>query len=174
MKRSQLLVIALGALVSCGEPSSTRRGAAALEIGGAYHVTGVTISDESGDQRPIQGRVNVTITGDTYTTHFELKTLFPGADRVAAEVIGTGEGTVDDHMLEGTAHLQIVASKVPGVDAGFSMIPQGIGPKVASTSTAEFFDDGSVRIHIRNEADEGETQYESTHTRLVGYRIEDL
>jgi hypothetical protein len=172
-----VLTAASVALMACGEASAPRKGAEGAktsEIGGRYHVTGVTISDRGGAQRPIQGRVNLTITGDTYSTHFELQTLFPGADRVAAEVVGTGDGTVDGHILEGVAHLQIVASQIPGVDTGFSMIPRGVGPRVVSTSRAEFFADGSVRIHIQNQAAEGEEQYETTHTRLVGYRVEDL
>jgi hypothetical protein len=168
------LSLVVAGLVACGEPSSSRKGASALEIGGTYHVTGVTIGDTTGDQRPIQGRVVLTVTDGTYTTHFELTTQFPGTQKVEAHVVGTGEGTVEGHVLEGTASLQIVASKVPGVDAGFAMIPRGVSPRVVSQSTAEFFEDGSVRIHIRNEAAEGEDQYEATHTRLVGYRIEEL
>lgn len=174
MRRPLLLASLLAfALAACEDSSPSRRTASAPEIGGTYHVTGVTIGDRGGAQRPIQGRVNVTVTGDTYSTHFELKTLFPGADRVAAEVLGTGEGTVNGHILEGTASLQVVASSVPGVDTGFAMVPRGVGPRVSSTSRAEFFSDGSVRIHITNQPAKGEEQYEPTHTRLVGYRVED-
>ena len=128
----------------------------------------MTISDTTGAQRPISGRVNLTVTGDRYTTHFELQTRFPGAESVAAEVVGTGEGTVEGSVLEGTADLQVVASSVPGVDVGFAMIPRGVGPRVASSSSAEFFVDGSVRIRIQNRPAEGEEQYDATTTRLVG------
>ena len=123
-----------------------------VDIGGQYQVTGVTIGRTSGTQRPVQGRVNLVVTGDRYTTHFELTTVFPSSDASPAEIVGTGEGTVDGPNLEGSAELQIVASTVPGIDVGFAFVPHSVSSKVRSSSRAEFFSDGSVRIEIENEA----------------------
>ncbi len=164
----------LGLLVACDGGSGRSAGSSrpgATPEDGRYHVTGVTIDDSSGAQRPVQGTVNLQVEGSSYTTHFELDTLFPGSPDLSAEVIGTGEGTVEGNRLDGTAELQIHASTVPGVDAGFAFIPHAVSPRVESTSTAEFFADGSVRMEIRNRAAEG-AEYTPTRTTLVGYRLE--
>ena len=87
----------------------------------------------------------------------------PGPYHVTGVTIGS---------TSGTAELQIVASTVPGVDVGFAMIPHSVSSRVLSTSEAEFFADGGVRIEIRNRGVEGEA-YEPTTTHLVGYRLVD-
>lgn len=174
MKRAPAIACLALALACGGEPQTqAREPAPALEIGGQYHVTGVTIDPASGAQRPIQGRVNLVVAGDTYTTHFELRTVYPGTEKASASVVGTGEGSVDGSRLTGTAALQIVLATVPGVDPGFAMIPHEVGPRVVSSSVAEFFEDGSVRVELQNEPREGEVGYQPTRTVLVGHRVED-
>jgi hypothetical protein len=137
---------------------------------GTYETTGVTVDEASGEQRPISGRVVVVVEGETYTTHFELSTRWPGGGD-AARVIGTGEGRVEGAWLRGRADTQLVRGSVPGVDVGFAFVPREVGTRLTSTSSAEFFADGSVRIEIENRPVEDEA-YSPTRTHLVGYRLE--
>lgn len=171
MSAWRVVILVVG--LACGggdgaEPEATPK---PVELAGQYHVTGVTIDETSGVQRPIQGHVNLVITDSTYTTHFELDSVYPGTDSVAAEIVGTGEGSVDGMILLGTAQLQIVASTVPGLDVGFAYIPHGVSPRVSSTSRAEFFEDGSVRVEIENAPSAEGSDYQPTKTVLVGYRL---
>ena len=160
------------ALSGCGDDRSAEDAqvdaAAPRAIAGRYEVTGVTVNQESGEQRAITGVVTLAQEGARYTTHFELSTVFPGSDAAAAEVVGTGEGSIEANMLYGSAQTQLVVSNVSGVDVGFAYIPRAVGTRLASKSTAEFFDDGTMRIEIENEPGEGE-DYSPTRTTLVGY-----
>lgn len=151
--------------------SGAEAGAEGGGIGGSYHVSGVTIDAASGEQRQIAGRVRVDPEGDRYTAHFELETLFPGSQAAAAKVIGTGSGTIEGRTLRGSAATQLLSSHVPGVDVGFAMVPRDVGARIVSSSVAEFFADGSVRIEIQNQPAEGE-DYAPTRTVLVGYPLE--
>ncbi len=179
--RSGLLLCcgAVALAAGCGpaaEPSAPveeTRAPAARSITGQYEVTGVTIDQASGGQRPILGRMSIRVEGDRYTSHFELSTRFPGSEAVPAEVVGTGEGTVEGDRLRGSADTTLVASSVPGVDVGFAFVPREVGTRIVSTSEARLFDDGSVRIEIENAPAAG-VDYAPTRTILVGYRIGDL
>ena len=156
----------LGCLAGCGGEVEAPAEAAA-PVSGQYDVSGVTIDRGSGDQRPIQGRVVLDIQGGRYTASFELNTPYPGSDASGAKVVGTGEGLVQGNRLIGTADTQIVLSNVPGVDAGFAMIPHQVGPRLTSSAIAEFFADGSVRIDLENTPVPG-SDYSPTHTTLAG------
>lgn len=159
-------------LAACGptERSDRRQPMLQTPESGTYQVTGVTIDRATRAQRQISGRVVIDVEDDRYTTHFELSTLFPGGT-AAATVVGTGEGEIEGGVLTGRADTQLVTGTVPGVDVGFAMVPRQVGSRLVSSSTAEFFADGSVRVEIENEPAEGE-DYSPTHTVLVGYRLE--
>jgi hypothetical protein len=133
-------------------------------------MSGVTIDKTTGIQRPIYGRIVLTISGDRYTTHFELSTLFPGMTASAAQVTGTGEGRVEGTRLVGEADTHLSLATAPGIDAGFAFVPRTVSPRIRSRSTAEIFPDGSVRAEIENEAAEG-SEYAPTRTTLVGYPL---
>ena len=169
--RNWLLGAALVLMMACGgsQEAGESPAAPAVEIGGRYYVTGVTIGLEDGAQRPIHGSVNLVLTEDRYTAHIELETQFPGSQAVAARAVGTGEGAVEGNVLEGSAHIQLIAASVPGVDVGFAFVPREVGPRIASSSRAEFFADGSLRIELENQPEPGE-EYRPTRTHLVGYR----
>jgi hypothetical protein len=172
-KRLASAILAL--LLGCGgateeaEPQAAPAVAPAVAIGGQYEVTGVTIGLADGSQRPIQGLVTLVAEADGYKAHFELSTRFPGMEAVAASVVGAGGGTIAGNVLEGTADTQLLVASVPGVDVGFAYVPREVGPRIVSSSRAEFFADGSVRIEIENRPKEGE-DYAPTRTQLVGYR----
>ena len=51
---------------------------------GVYEMTGVTVDRATGLQRPIHGTIVVRVQDGSYTTHFELSTLFPGSQATAA------------------------------------------------------------------------------------------
>jgi hypothetical protein len=159
-------------------PSSTALEPAAGEgaeraISGQYEVTGVTIDLSSGGQRPILGRMSLRVAGDRYTSHFELSTRYPGSEAVPAEVVGTGEGTIEGDWMRGRADTTLVAASVPGVDVGFAFVPRDVSTRIVSTSEAQLFEDGTVRIEIENEPAAG-ADYSPTRTILVGYRVGDL
>jgi hypothetical protein len=164
--RSAVLMLA----IACGGAEEAEE-TQAVEIGGRYEVTGVTIGLTDGTQRPIQGTINVVVEGGQYTAHFELSTRFPGSEALAASVVGAGGGEVDGSVLIGTAKTNLVMASVPGVDLGFAYIPREVGPRILSRSRAEFFPDGSVQAEIENEPVEGE-DYAPTRTSLVGYRVD--
>jgi hypothetical protein len=136
---------------------------------GVYEMTGVTVDRATGLQRPIHGTIVVRVQDGSYTTHFELSTLFPGSQATAAQVTGTGEGRIEGSRLVGEAHTQLAVASAPGVDVGFAYVPREVSPRIRSRSTASFFADGSVRAEIENEAEEG-AEYAPTKTSLVGYR----
>lgn len=170
MHRSRLWSGLLALALACGGAQDAETPEAPVEIGGHYAVTGVTIGLNDGSHRPIHGSVNVVVdSADHYTAHFELSTHFPGSEAVAASVVGAGEGEIEGSVLSGTANTNLVVASVPGVDVGFAYVPREVGPRILSTSRAEFFADGSIRVEIENQPVQGE-DYAPTRTSLVGYR----
>jgi hypothetical protein len=169
--RHLLPLLVLG--LACGVGEEARVGAGSPhEISGQYEVTGVTVEKESGTQRPIAGMVVLVQEGDRYTASFELSTPYGGSGAAAAEVIGTGEGRVVDDTLRGRVETQLVLAQVPGVDVAFAFVPREVGPRLVSTSVAEFFPDGSIHIELQNQPASEEEDYLPTETTLVGYRTE--
>lgn len=139
------------------------------EIGGTYEVKGVTVELESGNQREISGTVVFSPHGAQYRSSFELATTLPSPDGPHhTEVIGTGEGRVDDEgVLRGTARTQLVIGAVAGVPTQFPFIPRYVGPRVVSETITRFGGDGSIEIAIETVGEEGET-YRPTRTALTG------
>lgn len=177
MIRPALLAWTMFAVATACEPAErtgesaeapAAEAAAQVEIGGPYSVTGVTVDDASGAQRPIAGTVVLKVDGDKYTAHFELSTVFPGTVSVAADVVGEGDGTIHGETLEGTSRTQLVIAGVPGVDVDFAFIPRQVGPRIVSKAVGRIFPDGTVRIDIHNQPQEGE-EYSPTTTTLVGF-----
>ncbi len=170
--RHLLLCLAPG--LACGVGEDTREEVVhPLEISGQFEVTGVTIETQSGTQRPIRGKVVLVREGDRYTAQFELTTPYGGSGAAAAQVIGTGEGRVVDNTLRGRVETQLVLAQVPGVDVAFAFVPRQVGPRIVSTSVAEFFPDGSLHIELQNRPGSEDEDYAPTETTLVGYRLGD-
>ena len=171
------LALSAALLLACGAqdtPSEPEAPLGPLDFAGRYEVTGVTVDQATGSQRPIYGTVVLKqAEGERYTSHFELATVYPGSDSVAAQVVGTGEGAVAGWRLEGTSETTLVVSSAPGVDTRFAYIPRMVSARIASTSTATFHQDGTVSIEIENLPAEDEEDYSPTRTTLVGYRLED-
>ena len=173
-----LLLVLLSGLVSsllaCGSESESPPGAQSetpLLIEGLYDVKGVTKSTGGSEERRIAGTLIIQQQDDRYTASFELDTTFPGAARpLQAEIIGTGEGSVDGRTLTGTAQMQMIVATVPGVDTGFAYIPRIVGARIVSTSVSEVRPDGSVVIDLENRPAENE-DYLPTRTRLTGTRV---
>lgn len=165
------LLLGLVSGLACGAGEDSAGGLPPpVEISGQFEVSGVTIEKQSGAQRPIAGKVVVVQEGDRYTARFELSTPYGGSGAAAAKVIGSGEGRVAGHTLRGRAETQLVLGQVPGVDVGFAFVPRQVGPRIVSTSVAEFFPDGSIRIELQNRPASEEEDYAPTETTLVGYR----
>jgi hypothetical protein len=147
----------------------------AAPISGLYDVRGVTRAVKGPpEERRIAGTVILKQTGDSYTATFKLDTTFPGASEpVHADVIGSGEGTIEGRTLRGTTKTQLVVSTVPGVDTEFAFVPRIVGARVESSAVTEIAADGAVVIELENRPAEGEEDYQPTHTRLTGRRIGD-
>lgn len=175
----RLPALAGAVLLACSEPASEAPDVAAavdpLPISGLYDVEGVTRSLQGpGDERRISGTVVLRHDGDRYTATFKLDTTFPGVDEpVQADVIGSGEGSVEGRTLTGTTDTQLIVSSVPGVDTEFAFVPRIVGARVVSTAHTEIAPDGSVVIELLNQPAEGEHDYLPTRTRLTGRRIAD-
>ncbi len=172
-------LLVLGGLVSCSgddAPKATSDQAALPpEITGRYKMSGVTTTPGSDQKRKIRGTIVLEQKGDKYTASYEFKTNFPGEGRpVDADVIGVGEGDIQGRKLVGTAKTQIVVSSVPGVDTGFAFAPRRVSARIVSDSIAEYQDDGTFHVEIESRADEGETDYQTTRTRMRGKRIGDI
>jgi len=142
-----------------------------VPISGMYRVEGSTIDKATGERRDISGTVILATEGETYTATFHLATTFPGtgADPVAAEVIGSGEGKVLGRSLSGSAHTQLVVASIPGVDPSFAFIPRQVSTRLISDSSATVGEDGAVTISIESRAEAGE-DYSPTKTTLKGHR----
>lgn len=136
---------------------------------GTYRVSGETIDKATGGRREISGTIYLKQEGNRYTSRSELKTVLPGTEAAPAQVLGTGEGTVEGQTLRGTSDTQILTS-VAGVDAGFIGMPRQVSARIRSTSVATVAPDGSIRVEIDNEPAEGET-YSPTRTVLKGTRV---
>ncbi len=166
------------ALVACGAESPPPADVAAaidpVPISGLYDVKGITRAvNGPGEGRRISGTVTLREDAGRYTATFKLDTTFPGAEEpVQADVIGSGEGTVDGRTLRGTTKTQLVISTVPGVDTEFAFIPRMVGARIVSTSVTVIEPDGTVVIELENRPEEGD-EYVPTKTLLTGHRVAD-
>ncbi len=77
---------------------------------------------------------------------------------------------IEGRSLSGTAETQLIVALVPGVDAGFGMLPRVATSRIVNSSTAEIAPDGSVRIEIESNPAPGE-EYSPSRTTLRGKRI---
>jgi hypothetical protein len=137
-------------------------------ISGLYEVTGLTTELETGDQREIAGTIIMAQEGGSYTSTFNLRTMYPTpSGALLAEVIGKGEGTIEGNVLTGKATTQIVMSTVPGVDPKFAFMPRRVSERIVSESITTIESDGKVRIEIRSNPVSG-SAYSPTATILKG------
>lgn len=170
-----LTCVALVALLSCGsssDVSSPPDGGPTADIAGMWEVEGTTV--EKGNEahrRAISGTVILSQDGATYTSTFTMKTVFPtpGGASVDTDVIGTGDGRIEGHRLEGRAQTQLVMASVPGVDTGFAFVPRTVSTRIVSKVRGQVLEDGSISLEIESEPAEGE-QYLPTRTVLTGRR----
>jgi len=141
-------------------------------LAGAYEVAGTTVDKTTGSERGLSGRLVVSTEGDTYGVVFDLTTTLVGSgEPQRAQLIGHGDGTIDARTLTGTAETQLIVALVPGVDAGFGMMPHGVSTRISNRSLATIAPDGSVEIEIESDPAPGETQYAPTRTTLRGRRL---
>jgi hypothetical protein len=177
MRLLSRLVICLGVtaalLAACGEreaPPPAAAPAEATPLAGAYEVAGTTVDKATGSERGLSGRMVVSTHGDAYSVTFELTTTLVGSgEPQRAQLIGNGDGTIDARTLTGTAQTQLIVALVPGVDAGFGMMPRGVTARLQSVATIA--PDGFVEIEIESDPAPGETQYAPTRTTLRGRRL---
>lgn len=143
-----------------------------LQISGMYKVKGLTTVIGTDQSREIHGSLILAQDGDTWTATFDLETMYPGPDgEVPAEVVGNGGGKLVGNRLEGTAKTQIVASRVPGLDSHFIMVPPAFGVRIVSEGTGELKPDGTLEFTMENRGAEGE-EYVPTRTTVSGVRSE--
>jgi hypothetical protein len=164
------------ALAACSQEADVAAPAPSSEpaqISGMYKVKGTTIVVGTEHSREIWGNVILVQDGASYTATFDLETHYPGPDgEVPAEVVGDGEGSITGNSLDGTLRTQIVASRVPGLDSHFIMVPPAFGVRVVSDATGEVKPDGSIQFTMENRGAEGE-DYIPTRTVVKGVRAQD-
>jgi len=183
MRPHRVLPLALSAplltalLLGCGDAGSdtatpdVAAATPAAPIEGTYRVSGTTVDKATGSERGVSGTIVVRTAGDTYTSTFSLNTTLHGSgEPQKAELIGQGEGMVKGRKLSGTAETQMIVALVPGVDAGFGMLPRVATARMVNTAEADIGSDGSVRIEIESDPAPGE-EYPPTRTTLRGKRI---
>jgi hypothetical protein len=170
----QLTLISAALIAACGsELESAAPGSdAPVQVAGEYHVRGTTAVVGSDESREISGHVILAQQGDAYTATFSLETLYPApGGAVPAEVVGNGEGKIVGRILEGTAETQIVASRVPGLDSRFAMVPPAVSVRIVSDTSGRIHRDGRLTIKIESRGAEGERNYVPTRTSLHGGRV---
>ncbi len=176
MQHRTLLLGAVALLVACGDASSPEIAdvaatGPAVPLEGTYRVSGTTVDKTTGSERGVSGTIVVKTQGNNYTTTFSLNTTLHGSgEPQKAELIGQGEGAVEGRKLIGTAETQLIVALVPGMDAGFGMLPRVATSRIVNSSTAEITPDGSVRIEIESNPAPGE-EYSPSRTTLRGKRI---
>jgi hypothetical protein len=176
--RHWLLAVSAAAPIACGEANESPAVSAQPPVepqplSGLYEVSGRTVDKATGSERNLSGTVIVAAEGESYTATFNLNTtVMTQGDPRRAELIGKGEGRVAGRTLEGSAETQMIVALVPGVDAGFGMLPRGATARIVNQSKATIGDDGTVRIEIESEGAPG-TEYAPTHTMLRGRRVSD-
>ena len=175
--RTRTAILFLAGALACGgdsDEASRPKDATPASIAGTYRIEGTTTVIGHEDQsREISGMVVMTQEGDTWSAHFELETMYPGPDGpLPAQVVGTGGGTITGNAFEGSAETQIVASRIPGIDSQFTLVPPSFGVRIVSTSTGTVNDDGSLTLEIENRAAEGQ-EYIPTRTTVRGERRAD-
>ncbi len=176
MQHRTLLLGAVALLVACGDASSPEMAdvaatGPAVPLEGTYRVSGTTVDKTTGSERGVSGTIVVKTQGDAYTTTFSLNTTLHGSgEPQKAELIGQGEGVVEGRKLIGTAETQLIVALVPGMDAGFGMLPRVATSRIVNSSTAEITPDGSVRIEIESNPAPGD-EYSPSRTTLRGKRI---
>lgn len=167
---------ALALALACGPADAPETEVAAappteLPLSGHYRVSGVTVDRATGAERKVSGSVILTAEGDRYRSSFHLTTtLMGGGMPQKAELVGQGEGRVDGRHLSGSAETQLIVALVPGVDAGFGLMPRAATARIVNRSEATIAADGSVHIEIQSEPAAGE-DYSPTRTTLRGRRI---
>lgn len=138
---------------------------------GTYDVTGLTVDQRSGDTRRIEGHVVLTRRGEVWKAAADLETEYPThGGPVRSDVIGSGEGVLEEGRLVGTANTQLVVQTVPGVDTDFLYVPRVVGPLLVSDWTARLERDGTLLVELSNRGEEGE-DYSPTKTTLKGRRV---
>ena len=164
------------ALAACGQEADVASAppqTGPAQVAGMYQVKGTTSVIGTDQSREIWGKVILAQDGASYTATFDLETIYPGPDgEVPAEVVGDGEGTITGNTLDGTLRTQIVASRVPGLDSHFIMVPPAFGVRVVSNATGEVKPDGSIEFTMENRGAEGE-DYIPTRTVVKGVRTQD-
>lgn len=177
---TRFALVPILAALACGPgsepPATTPPGADpasdAPSISGVYAIEGETVEVESGQERAIMGRLVLAQEGRRYRSTFDLETRYPTRDGpVRADVIGNGEGSIDDEGLHGQAETQLVMASVPGVDTSFAFVPRTLGPRIVSTTVGRF-QEGILVIEIESQGLPGE-EYPRTRTTLRGRRLTD-
>lgn len=170
------ILLLAGSLACGGDPEVATRppDASPVSLAGTYRVEGVTtVIGREELTREISGTVVMTQEGGDWAASFELETLYPGPDGpLPAQVVGTGQGTISGRELKGSAKTQIVASRIPGIDSQFILVPPSFGVRIVSTSVGTVNEDGSISLEIENRGAEGE-DYIPTRTTVRGVRRAD-
>lgn len=167
---------ALALVIACGSgdrpnAEKTAEPRPAAPLSGSYRVSGTTVDRTTGAERSVSGTLIVIAEDDSYTSTFDLSTtLHLSGTPQRAELVGRGEGRVDGRHLTGTAETQLIVALVPGVDAGFGLLPRMATTRILNRSDATVADDGSVTIEIESSPAPGE-DYAPTRTRLRGRRV---
>ncbi len=146
-------------------------GTARIHVAGTYRVTGTTVETRTGSEREISGLMILQQDSGRYHARYDLSTVYPSPEgSLDTDMIGSGEGSIEGGTLRGTAETQLVIGTIPGVDAGFALIPRTVGPRVVSTSVATLQPDGSILMEIQSKPKPGE-DYAPTVTTLTGTRV---
>jgi hypothetical protein len=177
MSHRILLGTTVALLLACGDAEGDRSVDAAppaLPLTGTYQVTGTTVDKATGAERGLTGTIIVKAEGNSYTSTFSLNTTLHGlGEPQKAELIGHGEGTVEGRVLSGTAETQMIVALVPGVDAGFGMMPRVATARILNRSEASIDPEGRVQIEIESSPAPG-SEYTPSRTTLRGRRVADV
>ncbi len=138
---------------------------------GVFRVHGSVVDEKTGQSQPTHGFVSIRLRDGGWVSGYELETSFEREDgALAAELVGTGAGSLHGNPLHGTASTQLVMATIPGVSPKFALIPRSVGPRVAARTTLWMGDDGSIALEFASSED---AEHPSPLVFLTGHRVED-
>jgi len=119
-------------------------------VSGVYQVHGVTVQAANGLVREIDGIMRLDLEEKSFSTTFELETMYPGPEAVfAASVVGWGQGLIVGDTMAGTVSSRVVRLDEPGEGTSLKLPDEQL--VIMSSSIARFNADGRLQVELQNQ-----------------------
>jgi len=153
-------------------PPSAELGADFAPASGIYEVAGLTVEATSGQQRAIEGTIELDVKGAQYEVRFEFATTAPDFEEpVPVRIRGSGNGLIVGKLFTGTTEEWMSLAAPPDALGALDEVklPAQVGWRMHSASQASFDADGALHVLLQNYPAPGQ-HYRPTMTVLAGRR----